>query len=282
MKILISLVLIYTMSFAIMPSKFSSRSEHLNGLIEDSEQAPIDAKRWAFIVAVEEYENTDEVKYSQNSGESFELLANHSLGVSQRRTYSLIDERATTSRILDSLDALIKNVKKGDTIFFYYSGHGVPVPEENNEPYILPIDKSVANLSKYKELKLSSIYKKLSNSKASHIIAFVDSCFSGATDKKSVFKGVAAPRLKAKNVSIDKNKMSIITAGGGKQFSNMYEENEHRLFSYFIMEGIAKKNYRDVNKLFDYVRYKVSSTSENFGTLYKQVPTISGNSNIEF
>ena len=278
MKILISLVLSFVMAFAIVPARYAG----LKNTIKESETFPIDSKRWAFIIAVEEYENTDEVIYSQNSGEMFEFLAHKQLGVSQRNTYSLINEKATTARIIDKLEQLVENVKEGDTIFFYYSGHGVPVPAENNEPYILPIDKSINNLSKTKALKLSNIYKKLASSKATKVIAFVDSCFSGATDKISIFKGVAAPRLIAKNVQVDKSKMVVITAGSDKQFSNMYKKEKQRLFSYFLMNGIAEKGYRDLDKLFDYVKQNVSTTSSDFGELYKQIPTKRGISNIEF
>ncbi len=146
----------------------------------------------------------------------------------------------------------------------------------------MPIDKAINNLSKSKELKLSNIYKKLASSKASQVVAFVDSCFSGATDKVSVFKGVAAPRLVAKNVEVDRSKMSVVTAGSDKQFSNMYKEKQQRLFSYYLMKGIAEKEYRDLDSLYDYVRYNVAKTSKGFGDLYKQVPTINGNSDIKF
>ena len=280
MKIIFSLMLSFAMAFAIIPAKYSSYN--LLDNIEDLEAYPIDSKNWALIIAIEDYETTDEVIYSELSGETFEALAHKRLGVSERNTYSLINEKATTSRILDQLDRVVQNVKEGDTIFFYYSGHGVPIPEENNEPYILPIDKSLNNLSRKKELKLSNIYKKLASSKATKVIAFVDSCFSGATDKVSVFKGVAAPRLKAKSVEIDKSKMTVITAGSGQQFSNMYKEKRQRLFSYFLIQGIAKKNYRDVGKLFEYIQHNVAVTSKSFGDLYKQVPTLNGTSNIEF
>jgi len=280
MKVLLSLLISFTMAFAIMPARYNVND--LEDFIDEAEVFPIDSTRWAFIIAVEEYENTDEVVYSQNSGEMFELLANKQLGVSERKTYSLINEKATTARILDKLEQLVNNVKEGDTIFFYYSGHGVPVPEESNEPYILPIDKSINNLSKTKDLKLSNIYKKLAASKASKVIAFVDSCFSGATDKVSVFKGVAAPRLVAKNIEVDKSKMIVMTAGSDKQFSNMYKKKKQRLFSYFLMKGIANKKYRDLDKLFDYVKYNVAVTSREFGELYKQVPTIKGNRDLRF
>ena len=284
MKIIISMIFSFILVYAIMPAKYANYMDvsELEEIIDDAKEKPIDSRRWAFIIAIEEYENAEEVAYAKSSGEMFELLANKVLGVSERNTYVLIDEKATSARIVDQLDQLVQNVEEGDTIFFYYSGHGVPIPYQNNEPYILPIDKSISNLSHSKELKLSNIYKKLASSKASHIVAFVDSCFSGATDNVSVFKGVAAPRLVAKNVVVDRSKMSVITAGSGKQFSNMYKEKKSRLFSYFLIKGIAEEEYRDLDSLYDYVRYNVAKTSKSFGDLYKQVPTIDGNSNLKF
>lgn len=47
----------------------------------------------------------------------------------------------TVGAIKDKLRLLRSNVKKGDEIFFYYNGHGIPGAQNNNEPYILASDK---------------------------------------------------------------------------------------------------------------------------------------------
>ena len=42
-----------------------------------------------------------------------------------------------------------------------------------------------------KQFQLGDIYRRLSLSGASKVVAFVDSCFSGRTDNASIFKGTA-------------------------------------------------------------------------------------------
>ncbi|MFA0349829.1 caspase family protein, partial [Vibrio sp. 10N.222.55.C6] len=97
--------------------------------------------------------------------------------------------------------------------------------------------------------KLDNLYKTLSSSKAGKIVVMVDSCFSGATDGVSVIKGVAASRLAPKKVSIDPERMVVITAGRDKEYSNMYQEKGHRLFSYYLMKSMIEGN-KDVNTLY--------------------------------
>lgn len=286
MRFLIIMLVVCSV-WAIVPAKnrTSDSVSNVDPLYKELVQTkayPKNPRNWAFIVAVENYDETDPVRYSRNSGMLFKLMAEKRLGVGSRRMYALIGTQASTGRIIDKLDQLVSNVTEGDTIFFYYSGHGVPIPEENNEPYILPKDKVPSNLSRTPDLKLSNIYKKLANSDASKVIAFVDSCFSGATDQKSLFKGAASPRLRAKKVSVDQAKMSVLTAGKDKQFSNMFERKKHRLFSYYLMKGIIENNLRDVESLHKYVKRKVHNESFEMGDAFIQIPTISGNSNIHF
>ena len=111
-------------------------------------------------------------------------------------------------------------------------------------------------------------------------MAFVDSCFSGATDGVSIIKGVAGSRLAPKKVTFDKSKMVVLTAGQKKQYSNMYKDKGHRLFSYFVMKSLIEGK-KDISMLYKEVSYKVSETSNNFGVLKKQEPTIDGNGKIK-
>ena len=183
-------------------------------------------------------------------------------------------------RIQMKMKKLLRRVKNGDTIYFYYSGHGIPVTSQNNEPYILPIDVEPEFISEAPFFKLKNIYKTLGDSKASKVVAFIDSCFSGATDGVSVIKGVAATRLKAKNVTFDKKKMVVLTAGKDKQYSNMYEEKKYRLFSYFLMESMLKGR-TSVKDIYSDVYIKVKDKSYEMGDMKLQEPTISGNKKIK-
>ena len=209
----------------------------------------------------------------------FKKVAQKTLGIKDRNTYMLLDNDATSGRIKNKLRLMLSEVKKGDTIYFYYNGHGVPDPENNSEPYMLPSDMIPDFITAEKEFALKNIYKQLSDSSASYVVGFVDSCFSGATDGESIIKGVAASRLAPKKVTFNEEKMVIITAGQKKQYSNMYKEKGHRMFSYYVMKSLIAGK-RDINSLYKEVSYKVSEQSNELGALKKQEPTIDGNKKI--
>jgi hypothetical protein len=175
---------------------------------------------------------------------------------------------------------MLRRVAKGDKIYFYYNGHGIPVPNLKNEPFMLASDSYVDFISDEKFFSLKNIYTMLSNSKASRVVAFVDSCFSGATDAKTIIKGVAATRLIPKKITFDKHKMVVITAGKDRQFSNGYDKTGYRLFSYFLMKNILKGD-KTIKKLYSDTKTETYKTSvREFGDLRVQTPTINGNYNL--
>jgi hypothetical protein len=234
-----------------------------------------DKTKWLFIVAVEKYEYTDPVAYSENSAKNFKKVMKKRFGIPERNIRTLINLGATSAKINYRLKEMLRRVKEGDTIYFYYSGHGIPVPAKNNAPYMLAQDMNPAYIDDDR-FKLENIYRQLSNSKASKIIAFVDSCFSGGADNKQLIKGVAATRVKPKQVTFDRTKMVVISAGSGTQYSNKYDEKSNRLFSYYLMRGLIKNN-TDTSRLYDFVKSNVAEKSYEMGESYEQIPVYDGN-----
>jgi len=249
-------------------------------LLQSVNQTSQDPKKWLFVIGAEEYDNTDNVIYSKRSAETFATVAKKTLGITERNSYLFLGDRATSGAIEDNLNRMLENVNEGDSIYFYYSGHGIPVLPDRT-PYILPKDKIPDYISRSPFFKLNNIYNLLSNSKANKIIAVIDSCFSGSTDGKSVFKGVASVVLAPKKVTFNHNKMVVITAGRAKQFSNMYPKRGHRLFSYFLIKSLleGKRNIGDINSS---IYPNVKRVSNGFGDLKRQEPTIEGNEKLSF
>ena len=293
MKRLATLLLVVAVPlFAIMPTslmdyKTSPKQKSkivvdndLRDILDDMDMSKADPKKWAFIIAAEEYDETDPVKYSKQSGELFKEVAKKVLKVSERRTYALIGKDATTGKIKNRMHKLLKFVRPGDTIYFYYSGHGIP-DIESKEAYLLPKDVDPAYIADEPQLKLANIYKTLEKSKAKKVVAFIDSCFSGATDNKSLFKGVAATRIKSKKIAVNKTKMVVVTAGQDKQFSNMYKAKEMRLFSYYLMKNLIEGK-KDIGTIYKAVKNDVETKSFEMGDQYYQSPTISGNTKMKF
>lgn len=248
--------------------------------IQDMPVNPVNTKIWLMAIGVAKYDVTDDIIYSTQSAEAFSQLAIKRFGITPRRTYKMIGDDATSGRVKDTINLLVNNVQEGDTIIFYYSGHGIPsFPAK--EPYILPKDKDPNFVTADSDLKLDNIYKKLQGSKADKVLAFVDACFSGATDNKTLFKGVAATRIKAKQLRIDSQKIAVLTAGQDKQFSNKYDKKHHRLFSYYLMDSLINGE-TNVQSLFQKVRTNVDATSYEFGDSFRQTPTMTGNENLSF
>ncbi|MGR6832089.1 caspase family protein [Aliivibrio wodanis] len=245
-------------------------------LLKKAKQRKISDKRWLFVIGIEDYAQTDNIKYSRRSAELFIQVAQKKLGVSKRNTYTLLDGEATVGKIKDTMSLMLRNIQEGDEIYFYYNGHGIPDPQDNNEPYLLASDKIPDFVTHDSYFKLENFYKQLANSEADKVVAFVDSCFSGATDGVSVIKGVAASRLAPKQVSFDQNKMVVMTAGSKKQYSNVYLDKGNRLFSYYVMKELLDGE-KDMIDLYQDVRKNVRKTSLNMGDLKLQEPSLSGN-----
>lgn len=251
-------------------------NDDITPLVRELESKIKDSSKWLFIIAVENYDETDPVTFSKNSAELFKETAQKIFGIKERNTYALIENDATSGKIKDRLQRLIDNVKYGDIIYFYYSGHGVPVPK-TEESFILPKDKIVDYISKESEFNLSNIYKKLSDSKAETVFAFIDACFSGKTDNIPLFKGVAPGLIKTKKINFNKKKMVVLTAGKDNQFSNSFDEKGHRMFSYYLIKSLSTRSDIDIDWLYKDISVKVHDASFEKGDIYIQEPQIYGN-----
>jgi hypothetical protein len=250
--------------------------DDLTPIVNNLKPSNINNNKWLFAIAIEKYDEADSVTFAKNSAEAFIKTAQKRFGISDRNTYALIDDKATSASIKDRLQLMLSNVKEGDSVYFYYSGHGIPNPSDG-EAYILPKDKIVDFVTKEKEFMVRNLYNQLSESKASKVIAFVDSCFSGNTDGISNIKGVAATRMKTKQVEFDKSKMVVITAGTANQFSNAFSQKGHRLFTYYLTKSIAQRPVLDLDSIYKEVSLNVKDESYKMGDLKRQTPQIEGN-----
>lgn len=250
-------------------------------LLAKTKAAPIDRKKWLFVIGIGNYSQTDDILYSRRSAEMFAKVASKTLGIQKGRKIVLLDGQASSGRIKDELKLMLSKVKPGDKIYFYYSGHGIPVVSKGNAPYILPADKIPDFVADDDFYQAQNIYKMLKNSRASQVIAFMDSCFTGTTDGKSVFSGAkAATRLTPKTMRFNQQgKMAVITAGNDKQYSNAYPKKGERLFSYYLMKAMLQ-HYKNVGDLATKVKAGVTETSIDMGGLNRQTPVIVGNTNL--
>ena len=245
---------------------------------------PPNNSKWAFIIGAEQYLSTDNIAYAGRSAQLFALAAKTILGVPEKHLVTLYNDEATSGSIKGSLKKLVtEGLKKGDTLYFYYNGHGVPNPAQDNTPHMLPTDMDLDYISEEPFYDIRNIYTLLANSPAKEVLVFMDSCFTGKTDGRTIYKGKAATRLAPMKVNIpEEGKMAVITAGTDTQFSSAYPEKGHRLFSYYLIEALASGGIKTVQHLYETVAKQVAETAQSIGgPLSFQNPTLQGNGELE-
>jgi len=181
---------------------------------------------FALIIGINKYKRNTNVEYADLSALAFGDLAEKTLGIPKENIIMLLNDEATSGQIKANIELIKELTDKRGNLYVYFAGHGVPA--KDGSTYLLPSDMSADSIHLEPNLKLDSIYAKLSKAEAKNVFVFMDSCFSGKDDKGSLlFEGVA-PVLKVKKTTFDKSKMTIFTAGSSKNFSNQYKEKKHK------------------------------------------------------
>ncbi len=232
-----------------------------------------DPKKYALIFGIRTYDRQADVPYADNSAQSFNLMAEKILGIPTENIFMLVNDKATSGRIKANVALVTELAERGDSIYFFFAGHGVPGIDGNT--YILPSDMTADAIHLEPKLKLDTIYAQLATSKASRIYIFIDSCFSGRDDTGAMIYRGAAPVFKKKKHHFSSRKLTVMTAGSVEDFANQYDKQKQRLFSYYLIKGFAdEKKNKDIKTLYEYVRRNVKRESLRIGLGYKQIPQL--------
>lgn len=162
-----------------------------------------------------------------------------------------------------AFNAFHKQIKNGDNVIIYYSGHGIQVSGEN---YLLPIDltsKSVAEL-KAQTLSLDWLIEEISAAGAERCVVFLDSCRDSGNivyDADPGAKNAALPlsnldEPKSLQIIPDDNPMTrsgnlppfeMITFFATKHGSYAYDgQGLHSTFTSALVTELAKEEKRDL------------------------------------
>lgn len=198
---------------------------------------------YALIIGNEDYKSKQRgltteqnVEFAINDAEIFKLYCEKTLGIPNNQIKLI--RNATAAEINQGL-AWVNNLSKienGDAkIIFYYSGHGLP-DQQTKDPYLIPVDVSGSNI-KY-GIKLSNVYKSLTQYPANQISVFLDACFSGGARNQGL---IAMKGIKVKpNKNIIIGNMVVFSSSSGNESSNVYREKQHGYFTYFLLKKLKE------------------------------------------
>jgi hypothetical protein len=220
---------------------------------------------FALIIGIEKYRNAPAPTGARADAERFRELARTTLGIPERNIRLLLDDAATRTDIEAELDWLKASVRAGGRIYFYFSGHGAPDPSAGT-PYLLPSNGRPDALART-ALPLAEVMRALSETNAREVLAFVDSCFSGAGGR-SVLPPGARP-LVAVKAEEAAQRLALFTAASGAEISGPDQDGSGGLFTKYLLQGLGGAR-ADMNgdgqvslqELADWVRPRVEAEAK--------------------
>ncbi len=198
------------------------------------------ADKWALIVGINEYQDDGirDLDYAvQDARMVYEVLTSAPDGFPRENIILLTDDqpdhlrRPTRSRLFSYLTTWLAEPVAGDTVLFYFAGHGV---ESQGQSFLAPSDAILANPG-VSGIPLDTVKDYLRQSKASKRVLILDSCHSGSGRDVAVMGQAMADALEASEGLVTLASCDL------KERSYEWEQQGHGAFSYFLADGLRGK-----------------------------------------
>ena len=228
-------------------------------------------------IGINDYADVPDVPFAERSAQQFAEIAKKLLGAEPQNVIVLTDSQATLGRMLGRLNTLLNRLGPEDQLIFYYAGHGVPA-KDGSGAFLLAQDGGSGSYEQI-PLQLGHLYKAIAKSKVGQAKIFIDACFSGRSGKDTiVFEGIAPVVPKVDQSFPDSQRLAVVTAGRGDQFSNQDKVRGHRLFSYHLMRLLLEGGPKvEISQLHKRLRDIVLNESRRIGPEFEQEPDLQGN-----
>lgn len=252
---------------------------------------PANAEKWALLVGVNQYQSHEisPLKYAVADVKAVANALKAAGNFPADNVFVMTDagsarDLATGTNIIWRLSWLAKNMAKGDTLVFYFSGHGL---EKDGNTYLLSFDSDIANSVTLKRsaIRMAEIQELVKIMPASRVISFMDACRNDPTGGKSVggtnalTKGMARDlTLVSSNSAVESRMNATFFSCSPGERSWEFEKTRQGFFSYYLVKGLfgeaaSKGGKITINSLESYLAQQVpKAVNRELG--YKQVPWV--------
>lgn len=214
---------------------------------------------FAVVIANENYQDVASVPYAINDGKVFVEYCQKTLGIPQSNISYV--QNATLNnmrREINWLKQVVSAYNGEASVIFYYAGHGIP-DETGNASYLLPSDGIGNDVTT--GYNLQDLYSSLSSQPAQHVLVFLDACFSGTNRDGNMLASARGVAIKAKQ-TMPTGSLVVFSAAQGDETAWPYKDQQHGLFTYYLLKGIKKsKGEITLGELDNYVSSEVNRQS---------------------
>ena len=233
-------------------------------------------------IGINDYSDVPNVPFADRSALQFAELTKKLFGAQNQNVIVLTNDEATSGRLRGRLRTLLNRLEPRDQLVIYYAGHGVP-SKDGKSAYLLAQDGGPGSYQE-SDLRLEQLYADVAQSRVGKAKLFIDACFSGRSGRDTIiFEGVAPITVAPKQAFSNSQKIAVLTAGRGDQFSNQDKARGHRLFGYHLMRALLEQGGSiPMETLHSSLRQKVLNDSRRIGPEFEQEPELHGNKKLSF
>jgi uncharacterized caspase-like protein len=250
--------------------------------------SPYVRRKFALVVGIGSFKDTkiNPLSYTTNDARAFADTLTKECKFDEVKL--LIDGQATRQGLLTELDNISKAAQADDLVVIYIASHGSPQDLDTaGINYIVTYDSAVDSLFatsyKMKDL-IEDIETRI---QAQRVVAFIDTCFSGATFKQSPKGWTSSSRalkVEPSGVPLDSIKSQLkksdrgvkigpstlnsgrIQQGIGRVIIASSRQNQrawesdsikHGYFTYYLIEALKQPKSVSIQSLYDYLSAEV-------------------------
>ncbi len=231
------------------------------------------ARNCAVIVGINDYDEISPLKYAKSDAERMRDFFMQDLGVNTSDLYFFTDDSPRnaqgrrTQPTYGTLWSFLGDrfadpfLSAGDTLWFYFSGHGMPW---EGRDYLLPSDgnpRSIPDLA----IPISSVTERLRRSGADNVVMLIDACRGDGV--KSAGLGIGLEK-----------QQGVITffSCSPNQVSYEIDEKQQGAFTHVLLEALriqGEGNCATVERFANYLKARVPQLTQRYKS-YAQTPYV--------
>lgn len=277
----VSLIL-WTLCLLAACSGNGKKGEEVNTLSKATDST---GRVFALVIGVSEYDdqNIEELDFAHKDADAFTNFLVEQVGDHGAAAIRLLkNKHASRAKILTQIDWLYQNAKKGDQVYFYFSGHGMSQGEKSvhTGAYLCTHDTYRALLSDggLEMERVVNLLNKIVTDRKAKVYFIADACRAGLAQKS-----YSAHLVETASATGNSSEMVRFLSCGQNQESLEGEKwgGGRGLFSYYLELGLSGAADKDkdeaitVHELEMYLKQMVPQESQKEGGL--QIPEVFGN-----
>ena len=239
------------------------------------------AEKWALLVGINDYQgDISPLRYCETDVAAFRQSLVEVAGFAPDKIYLMTSRMSgqkepTNVNVIKHLSLLSGRIKPDDTFIFYFAGHGI---SKDGYSFLLATnsDSTTVDTLKISAVPLNQVSQILSRIKAKQLLTIIDACRndpeSGRGEKDNLLTDTFSRGFKIKRISDTSGEPKIsatLYACNIGERAYEWQEKEHGVFSYYLLEGLRGKAVNSqgelvVTDLADYTQKKVVAWSEEY------------------